>query len=53
MREIRQLDSSSERLAKDIRQATRKQYSAEETLRIVLEGLRGSSRLHTSSPNPH
>ena len=34
-------DSSSERLVKDIRRATRKQYSAEEKIRIVLDGLRG------------
>src|SRR6266403_4957533 len=32
---------SSERVAKDIRRATRKQYSAEEKIRIVLDGLRG------------
>ena len=33
--------SPSERLVKNIRRATRKQYSAEEKIRIVLEGLRG------------
>jgi transposase len=33
--------SSSERIVKDIRRATRKQYSAEEKIRIVLDGLRG------------
>src|ERR1700724_3226163 len=33
--------SSSERSVKDIRRATRKQYSAEEKIRIVLDGLRG------------
>ena len=32
---------TSEQHAKDIRRATRKQYSAEEKIRIVLEGLRG------------
>src|SRR5262245_22926496 len=32
---------SSERLVKNIRRATRKQYSAEEKIRIVLDGLRG------------
>jgi len=32
---------SSERVVKDIRRATRKQYSAEEKIRIVLDGLRG------------
>ena len=31
----------SEQLVKDIRRATRKHYSAEEKIRIVLEGLRG------------
>jgi len=30
---------SSERIVKDIRRATRKQYSAEEKIRIVLDGL--------------
>ena len=30
----------SERLVKDIRRATRRQYSAEEKIRIVLDGLR-------------
>ena len=33
--------SSSERIVKDVRRATRKQYSAEEKIRIVLDGLRG------------
>jgi transposase len=33
--------SSSERIVKDIRRATRKQYSAKEKIRIVLDGLRG------------
>ena len=32
---------SSERLVRDIRRATRRQYSAEEKIRIVLDGLRG------------
>jgi transposase len=35
------LRSPSERLVRDIRRATRKQYSAEEKIRIVLDGLRG------------
>ena len=34
-------ESSSERLVKHIRRVTRKQYSSEEKIRIVLEGLRG------------
>ena len=32
---------ASEQVVKDIRRATRKQYSAEEKIRIVLDGLRG------------
>jgi len=36
---------SSERLVRDIRRATRKQYSAEEKIRIVLEGLRGEESI--------
>ena len=34
-------ESSSERLVKNIRRVTRKQYSSEEKIRIVLDGLRG------------
>ena len=37
--------SPSERLVKTIRRATRKQYSAEEKIRIVLEGLRGETSI--------
>ena len=33
----------SERIVKNIRRATRKHYSAEEKIRIVLDGLRGES----------
>ena len=32
-------------MVKDIRRATRKQYSAEEKIRIVLEGLRGEDSI--------
>ena len=32
---------SSEQFVKDIRRAKRKQYTAEEKIRIVLDGLRG------------
>ena len=32
---------SAEKAIRDIRRATRRQYSAEEKIRIVLEGLRG------------
>src|SRR5258708_36865329 len=34
---------SSERVVREIRRATRKQYSAEEKIRIVLDGLRGEA----------
>ena len=34
-------ETPSERLVRDIRRATRKQYSAEEKIRIVIDGLRG------------
>ena len=34
-------DLSSEEIVKGIRRATRKRYSAEEKIRIVLDGLRG------------
>ncbi len=36
---------SSEQLVKNIRRATRKQHSAEEKIRIVLDGLRGESSI--------
>jgi len=35
--------SPSERLVKNIRRATRKHYSAEEKIRVVLDGLRGET----------
>src|SRR6476469_1615150 len=35
----------ADKVVKDIRQATRKQYSAEEKIRIVLEGLRGEDSI--------
>ena len=37
--------SPAERVVKDIRRATRKQYSAEEKIRIVLEVLRGDDSI--------
>ena len=37
--------SSSEKVIRDIRRATRRQYSAEEKIRIVLDGLRGESSI--------
>ena len=36
---------SSERIIRDIRRKTRKQYSAEEKIRIVLDGLRGEDSI--------
>ena len=33
--------NNSEKLVKDIRRRTRKKYSSEEKIRIVLEGMRG------------
>src|SRR5210317_1025121 len=35
----------AEKAIRDIRRATRRQYSAEEKIRIVLEGLRGESSI--------
>ncbi len=35
----------AEKVVKDIRRATRKHYSAEEKIRIVLEGLRGEESI--------
>ena len=37
----RTTDVSSEEIVKNIRRATRRRYSAEEKIRIVLDGLRG------------
>jgi len=37
--------SSADRVVKDLRRKTRKQYSAEEKIRIVLEGLRGDDSI--------
>ena len=39
--EVGTRESSSERLVKNILRVTRKQYSSEEKIRIVLDGLRG------------
>jgi len=36
---------SVEKTVRDIRRATRRQYSAEEKIRIVLEGLRGATSI--------
>ena len=37
--------SQGEKVVKDIRRATRKQYSAEEKIRIVLDGLKGEDSI--------
>jgi transposase len=37
--------SPSEKIVRDIRRATRKHYSAEDKIRIVLDGLRGESSI--------
>ena len=37
--------NNTEKLVKDIRRRTRKKYSAEEKIRIVLEGLRGEESI--------
>ena len=37
----------AERVVRDIRRKTRRQYSAEEKIRIVLEGLRGEESIAT------
>ena len=41
------LKEPAEKVVRDIRRATRKQYSAEEKIRIVLSGLRGYLRAET------
>ena len=38
-------NSHGERIVKDIKRKTRKQYSAEEKIRIVLDGLRGEESI--------
>ena len=40
----RSVGSHGEKVVKDIRRATRKQYSAEEKIRIVLDGLKGTGK---------
>jgi len=37
--------ASAEKVVKDIRRATRRQYGAEEKIRIVLDGLRGEDSI--------
>jgi transposase len=45
MTEKNQQNRSVEKTVRDIRRATRSQYSAEEKIRIVLEGLRGEESI--------
>ena len=45
MTEKNQQNRSVEKTVRDIRRATRRQYSAEEKIRIVLEGLRGEESI--------
>ena len=40
-----QSKASAERVVKDIRRATRRHFSAEDKIRIVLEGLRGDASI--------
>ena len=40
--------SSSDQIIRDIKRKTRKQYGAEEKIRIVLDGLRGEDSLDSS-----
>ncbi len=44
------LNEPVEKVVRDIRRATRKQYSAEEKIRIVLSGLRGEDTRAASAP---
>ena len=39
------IQTSGERIVKDIKRKTRKRYSAEEKIRIVLDGLRGEESI--------
>ena len=45
MTEQNNQNRSAEKTVRDIRRATRRQYSAEEKIRIVLEGLRGEESI--------
>src|ERR1700756_4808853 len=41
----KRIPESAEKTVRDIRRATRRHHSAEEKIRIVLEGLRGEDRI--------
>ena len=43
--QTRPLKEPAEKVVQDIRRATRKHYSAEEKIRVVLEGLRGEDSI--------
>jgi transposase len=43
--QTRSSKESAEKVVQDIRRVTRKHYSAEEKIRIVLEGLRGEDSI--------
>ncbi len=44
-RNTKRQKASAEKVVKDIRRATRRQFGAEEKIRIVLEGLRGEDSI--------
>src|SRR5207302_8415685 len=51
----KRIPESAEKTVRDIRRATRRHHSAEEKIRIVLEGLRGEDRieaLEDGKPRP-
>ena len=41
----KRLPESADKLVRDIRRATRRKFSSEEKIRIVLEGLRGEETI--------
>ena len=43
----------AEQVVKDIRRATRRHFSAEDKIRIVLEGLRGCCQSDANVPRQH
>jgi transposase len=46
-RKAKEPKASAEKVVKEIRRATRRRYSAEEKIRIVVEGLRGEDSIAT------
>ena len=46
-RKAKEPKASADKVMKDIRRATRRQYNAEEKIRIVVEGLRGEDSIAT------